>query len=80
MQILLERPFRESARGFVPLPKPTGCRTRLQGLAPGSGGERSGRSRPPRDPQPPSERWPRHPATAVKAGTSGGRWRHRPPL
>jgi hypothetical protein len=31
-------------------------------------------------PKPPSERWPRHPATAVKAGTSGGRWRHRPPL
>src|SRR5687768_14120206 len=35
---------------------------------------------PPRDPKPPSERWPRHPATAVKAGTSGGRWRHRPSL
>ena len=35
---------------------------------------------PRRDPKPPSERWPRHPATAVKAGTSGGRWRHRPPL
>jgi hypothetical protein len=31
-------------------------------------------------PKPPSERWPRHPATAVKAGTSGGRWRHRPPF
>lgn len=31
-------------------------------------------------PKPPSARWPRHPATAVKAGTSGGRWRHRPPL
>lgn len=60
--------------------KPTGCRTGLRGLAPGSGGKRSGRSRPPRDPKPPSERWPRHPATAVKAGTSGGRWRHRPPL
>jgi hypothetical protein len=43
-------------------------------------GKRSGRSRPPRNPKPPSERWPRHPATAVKAGTSGGRWRHRPPL
>ena len=44
------------------------------------GESEGGRLRPPRDPKPPSERWPRHPATAVKAGTSGGRWRHRPPL
>jgi hypothetical protein len=46
----------------------------------GTRGKAKRASCPPRDPKPPSERWPRHPATAVKAGTSGGRWRHRPPL
>lgn len=43
-------------------------------------GKAVGALRPAAIPKPPSERWPRHPATAVKAGTSGGRWRHRPPL
>lgn len=80
ISVPLKRPDGDRRGAFGPLPKPTGCRTGPRGLAPGSGGKRSGRSRPPRDPKPPSERWPRHPATAVKAGTSGGRWRHRPPL
>jgi hypothetical protein len=72
---------RGSARGFrASPPRPTGDRTGLRGLAAGSGESGRGVSRSAAIPKPPSERWPRHPATAVKAGTSGGRWRHRPPL
>lgn len=61
------------------LPRPIGTRTGLHASlrGPGEAAEAFG---PRRAPKPPSERWPRHPATAVKAGTSGGRWRHRPPL
>jgi hypothetical protein len=61
-------------------PGPTGSRTRLRGLAPGSEESEAGVRARLAIRKPPSERWPRHPATAVKAGTSGGRWRHRPPL
>ena len=84
-----------SEAGFRSCPSdPTGIGEGLSGLSaethrvpngasrPRSGIRRKAKRapRPPRDPKPPSERWPRHPATAVKAGTSGGRWRHRPPL
>jgi hypothetical protein len=63
-----------------PSARPTGCRTRPRGRAPGSEESEAGVRARLAIRKPPSERWPRHPATAVKAGTSGGRWRHRPPL
>jgi hypothetical protein len=70
---------RGSARGSrASLRDPPGPE-RGASLAPGPR-ENGGASRPGAIPKPPSARWPRHPATAVKAGTSGGRWRHRPPL
>jgi hypothetical protein len=72
---------RGSAKGFAPLCRdPPGAERGFAASLRDPGESEGGRSRPPRDPKPPSERWPRHPATAVKAGTSGGRWRHRPPL
>jgi|GEM_PF-4446338 len=87
-------PPRDADGGISVLPRrPAGIGEGLSGLSrnpPGpergftafaAGSGESGRgSRPAAIPKPPSERWPRHPATAVKAGTSGGRWRHRPPL
>lgn len=65
--------------GLAPPPRPTGDRTGLRASL-RYPGKAAGASGPAAIPKPPSERWPRHPATAVKAGTSGGRWRHRPPL
>lgn len=80
MQILPDRPDGDRRGAFSLSAEthrvPNGASRPRSGIR----GKRSGRSRPPRNPKPPSERWPRHPATAVKAGTSGGRWRHRPPL
>jgi hypothetical protein len=71
---------RGSMRGASLSSGPTGCRTRPCGFAPGSEESEAGVRARLAIRKPPSERWPRHPATAVKAGTSGGRWRHRPPL
>jgi hypothetical protein len=75
-----ERPDGDRRRAFEPLRRdpPGPERGRQSSLR--DPGEAAGLSSPGADPKPPSERWPRHPATAVKAGTSGGRWRRRPPL
>lgn len=71
---------RRDRRGaFGLLPRPRGTEQGLTALLRSPGSAR-GASRRAAIPKPPSERWPRHPATAVKAGTSGGRWRRRPPL
>jgi hypothetical protein len=77
---LVQATRRGSGRGFMPLFGTRGCRTGLRGLAPGSEESEAGVRARLAIRKPPSERWPRHPATAVKAGTSGGRWRHRPPF
>jgi hypothetical protein len=70
---------RGSARGLRASPETQRDRTGREPRS-GTGESGGGPCVPEAIPKPPSERWPRHPATAVKAGTSGGRWRHRPTL
>lgn len=42
ISVLLKRPDGDRRGASASPPRPTGCRTRLRGLAPGSGGERRG--------------------------------------